>query len=331
MSNQALIRILKFALAFALIFWLAQKGILELAEIKSLFRPDILAVLTLLAGANLALANWRWIVLLNARGFNANFRSTYQLTLIGLFFNYALPGAVGGDVVKGFYVAQENPQRKMEAVTTVMMDRILGLYCMLGMAVASVFFDIPLILSNGTLRALGLATVGLFVGMTGFFMVVFSKRLTQVFKLERLLRALPMGTKFVQIFEAVHLYTHSRMAVAWSLALSLFSQLVAVAFIYAVGFMLGDHEVTAQTYLFAVPIGFIVSAIPILPAGIGVGQVAFSYLFRLHSHTDTSIGQTAITAYQILVFAWSILGAVFYLMRKKPNLDVGNARDARST
>jgi len=318
-------------LAFALIFWLAQKGILELSEIKSLFRPDILVVLTVLAGANLVLANWRWIVLLNARGFNASFKSTYQLTLIGLFFNYALPGAVGGDVVKGFYVAQENPQRKMEAVTTVMMDRILGLYAMVGMAVASVLFDVPLILSSGTLKALGLATVGLFVGMTVFFLIVFSRRLTQLFRLERLLHALPMGQKFVQVFEAVHLYTHSRAAVAWSLVLSLLSQLVAVAFIYAVGYMLGDHEVTVQTYLFAVPIGFIVSAIPILPAGIGVGQVAFSYLFRLHSHTDTSIGQTAITAYQILVFAWSLLGAIFYLMRKKPNLDVGHARDARPT
>ena len=330
MSNQALVRLLKFTLAFALIYWLTQKGLLEIAEVKSLFRLDTILILTLLAAGNLLLANWRWIVLLNARGFGATFGSTYQLALIGLFFNYALPGAVSGDVIKGFYVAQENPQRKMEAVTTVMIDRILGLYCMVGMALASIFLDIPLLLSSPAMKAFGLATAGLFLGMTVFFMIVFSKRLTRGFQLEKRLKKLPMGGKFHKIFEAVHLYSHSRGAVIWALVLSLLSQLVAVAFVYAVGYLLGDEQVGVQTYLFAVPIGFIVSAVPILPAGIGVGQVAFSYLFRVHSHTDTSIGQTAITAYQIVTFALSLLGAIFYLLRKKPTFDVNDARDAGS-
>ena len=44
----------------------------------------------------------RWQLLLRAQGIKLSMGRTAQLTLIGNFFNIALPGAVSGDFVKAF-------------------------------------------------------------------------------------------------------------------------------------------------------------------------------------------------------------------------------------
>ncbi len=75
---------------------------------------------------------------------------------------------------------------------------------------------------------------------------------------------------------------------------------------------------TFNAILFAVPMGFLVTALPIAPAGVGVGQVAFAYLFQAYLQSDTQFGANSITAYQLSAVAWAIVGAFLYLRRKKP-------------
>jgi uncharacterized protein (TIRG00374 family) len=306
-------RALKFVLAFALIAWLIQKGNLALPQLERLWRGDIVAELLLLAGINLVLANWRWMVLLKARHFPSNPFSTFRLTLIGLFFSYALPGSVGGDFIKAYYVAQDHFDRKVEAVMTVFVDRIIGLYCMLAMALFSMVLDRSLILADPSLRALAALTFGSFLALTMFFGIVGARPP----KIKEWLGRLPLGPTLAKIYDAFELYSSTPWALVNAFLLSLASQIVAVFFIFAVGWFL-DSPIPINTYLFAVPIGFIVSAIPISPAGIGVGQLAFAFLFHIHSRTDSPIGQVAVTAYQVAFLIWGLGGAVFYLLRKKP-------------
>jgi hypothetical protein len=84
---------------------------------------------------------------------------------------------------------------------------------------------------------------------------------------------------------------------------------------------MGVTELPFSMYCFLVPIGVIVQALPISPAGIGVGQAAFFFLFNLSLGKESQIGPTAITTMQILQFVWGIVGAFFYLQRKKPVLE----------
>lgn len=318
-------RILKFAFALGLVVWLLKKGQINLHDLQALAHPMIATGLLSLVALNLALANWRWMVLLRTRDFDASFLTTFPLTLIGLFFSYALPGSVGGDVIKAFYVAKENPERKMAAVTTVLADRVIGLYCMLCMAVASVFMDVDLILQNRNLKVLACVLIGAFVMISVGLMAVFSKRVQNWTQLERRLPRMPMGHKLYRAYHSFHLYTHNRLGLLKAFLLSLVSQVIAILFIYVVGHILGE-TIGFKTYLFAVPIGFMISAIPISPAGIGVGQMAFAYLFRAHSGVVSNVGETAITAYQITLFIWSLVGCAFYLLRKSPHLTPAQAK-----
>ena len=63
-----------------------------------------------------------------ARGFLKEYWETYsalKLTLVGLFWNNVLPGSVTGDFVKMYYIGKLHPDKKAEAYTTVMIDRIV--------------------------------------------------------------------------------------------------------------------------------------------------------------------------------------------------------------
>jgi glycosyltransferase 2 family protein len=66
-----------------------------------------------------------------------------------------------------------------------------------------------------------------------------------------------------------------------------------------------------------VPLGFIIMALPISVAGVGIGQAAFFFLFKAYTGHESQIGPNGITAYQLLQLALGLIGAVMYLQRRK--------------
>ncbi len=311
------LRLGKFILAFGLVFWLISRGLLDLSLLGQLLQGEIVLVLLGLAGLNLILANWRWTLLLRARGFSLGFLKTFPLYLIGLFFNYALPGAIGGDVVKAYYLTKDHPRRKIEAVTTVAMDRILGLYAMVLLALVAILVDGALVFGDGKMQWVALLALSLFLGMTLFFILAFSRWLRDRPFVQVQVKRWPGGSTLLGLYESIHAYREHGPVLLGTLGLSLLSQTVAVLFMWFVGQSLGYTEVSWITYLFAVPTGFMLSALPISPAGVGVGQVAFLFLFNLHMGAPTDLGPAVITAFQIALFVWGLVGAGFYLMRKQ--------------
>jgi uncharacterized membrane protein YbhN (UPF0104 family) len=63
----------------------------------------MLAVVILLA-IQPAVTAWRWNLFLRAQAIGIPYLQDFGLTMIGLSFNVAIPGAVGGDLIKGYYV-----------------------------------------------------------------------------------------------------------------------------------------------------------------------------------------------------------------------------------
>ena len=52
---------------------------------------------------------YRWYYLLRAVGVPATYWESVRLSYIGFFFNSAVPGLTGGDLVKAFYIARQSP------------------------------------------------------------------------------------------------------------------------------------------------------------------------------------------------------------------------------
>jgi uncharacterized membrane protein YbhN (UPF0104 family) len=73
-----------------------------------------------------ALQIWRLIIMLQVQGVPLSYWTSTKLTFAGNFFNFALPGTTGGDLIKAYYLTLYTPL-KTEAVTTVFLDRAIGL------------------------------------------------------------------------------------------------------------------------------------------------------------------------------------------------------------
>src|SRR5579871_3955915 len=89
--------VLKLLLGAAILVWMAASGKLNFPEIAHSMSnwPLMLAILGLTYGQAAILA-WRWRRLLDAQDIHLSFRRSWGLTMIGLLFNVAIPGAVGG-------------------------------------------------------------------------------------------------------------------------------------------------------------------------------------------------------------------------------------------
>ena len=312
MKSQFLKTALKFLFAAAIIGWLASTGKFDFKAMEKLVSFPIIALGLTLTLVNIFFTNERWLSLLKSQNLNLDRWVATKLTLIGLFFNFVVPGGVGGDLVKGYYASAQNPNSKLSTAVSVAMDRLLGLYTMILMALLAFLFEWSLLLKQSKLMWVFMALLAIFILFSGFWMVVFSRRAGSSGLLERILMALPKGTHFKHLFKSFNSYSHNKSLMFKSLALSFIAQIIGILFFVAMGRFMG-FQVSLATYFFVVPIGFIVTAIPISPAGVGVGQAAFYYLFNLAMGETTSLGTATITAMQLFQFSLGLVGAWFFI------------------
>lgn len=78
----------------------------------------------------------RWWLLLRAQSIHIGILATFRLHFIGLFFNNIMPSSIGGDLLKGWYVTKHT-HRRLEGALSVAVDRVVGLTGLVVMAVAA--------------------------------------------------------------------------------------------------------------------------------------------------------------------------------------------------
>lgn len=316
-----MITVFKILFASALIYWLVQKGVLSTEKLRLVSSPLLVSTSLFLVLAQLLLNNWRWSVLLRSQGLAATARKVFPLTMIGVFFNYVMPGGVGGDVIKGYYLLHDFPEHRAEGVASILMDRILGFFMMIFTGVFAILLNWNIVFSSAALTRLAVF-VSLF--FLCFFLVLFLALTPWFLNLtlvEKAFKVMPLGAKFRKLFHNIHAYHRSPVALLQACGLSLVAQCLMVLNVFMIGNTLLPGQVPVIAYFFVVPLATVVTALPIAPAGVGVGQTAFLFLFHLYSENAGEIGPVAATALQVFSFVWGLAGAFFYLRRnssKKP-------------
>jgi len=316
-AKNLLIQVLKIVFSVGLIFWLVQSGKLNFKALLNLLQPQYLALAAVLVGANMYLTSERWRMLLQTQGHHIPSWPAFKFTMIGIFFNFAVPGGVGGDLVKAFYFAKDFPEQKMTAATSVLMDRVLGLYAMIAMALFAMIFDYQTVQSNESLRLLWTLILVLFVCATLGLGLVFSKKIYDGGHFKKLLQKLPLHDQTTKIYESLHMYGRNYKYLLSSIAISLIAQTFSILFMILAGYASGANDVAWGTYFLVAPLGFMATAIPVSPAGVGVGQAAFYFLFNVYTGHPSDLGPTTITALQVAQFIFGLLGAFFYMQRKE--------------
>lgn len=247
-----------------------------------------------------------------------------KITFVSNFFIHALPlGTSGGDALKAWYVARDTP-RKHEAVTTILVDRVVGvvgLVLLSGLMVV-VQWNNPALASWGEAAVarpwmnalsprglIGLLLAGLVLGGG----VYFSRWARRVLRLEAILARLPLAGHLQRLDQAVFEFRNHRRRVAACLVLAVVLQLWSVMAVFLSGWALGmvhsDPWKAFPVYLAYVPICFLCGALPL-----GVMEVIYVQLFARAAEVGTEAAALSLSLLSRLIqLAWALPGGLAIL------------------
>jgi uncharacterized protein (TIRG00374 family) len=84
------------------------------------------AVAAYFAGLGITIVRWWYLV--RALGIDFSLRESFRLGFLGFLFNLAPMGILGGDLLKAVMLGRHQPAHRAEALVTVFVDRVIGLY-----------------------------------------------------------------------------------------------------------------------------------------------------------------------------------------------------------
>ena len=269
------------------------------------------------------IVNSRWWWLMRANGLGVGFFETQRFAWIGLFCSNVLPGATGGDIVKAVFIVRRCSGDKVRAVVSVVVDRIVGLLSLLtvcSLSVPLVFNRFPLFAGVIWLCALGVVAVAA---------LLLSPRLRRLLRFEALVQRLPLriATVATDIDHALLQYrAHLSGIGVWILVSPLTYSLFCLS-VFLMDRALGVGLSLAD-YFVIVPVAAVAQAIPIAPAGWGIGEAAYGALIgkfgaaALPGVADAEqMMRTRGVALSVLhrthVMIWSLAGGVLLLVDRQ--------------
>ena len=246
----------KAAVAAVLITWMIKTGRLDIKSLAGAFRhKGLLLGAAALCYGQIFVTGIRWHLLLISQGVRLKFKDTLALNMIGTLFNTVIPGAVGGDVMKGYYLSRRAPGRRTQALTTLLIDRVVGLLALLLVSILAASWNSDLVRqSHGIQVLLAIAAAGLAAGVGGFAVaLVLGNRLLSIIE--------PLAARFrpVLIFQKVLLaiiqYQHHKDILALSVLISLFNHGLGIGMFYLCAQALGTApaNMNIAQFLLVVP------------------------------------------------------------------------------
>ena len=310
--------ILKLSLVVGIIYYLVSSERLNFEKLRLLLQSPAILLGTSLTLALLVvpLTAFRWWLLLRAIGLKVQIKNATLLTWIGNFFNVTLPGAVSGDLVKGFYIIrqQEEGSEKTKVFTSLIIDRFVGLFGLIVMAFVAMMLHINALIMQDNLLPLVWMISGLFIGTIFFYIIVLFPFTAEKDPFLRLFRKIPGGTFLSKIYTAFKIYEKHKKTLIYTLGISVVIQTTVAFLFYQMSSLIGIKEMSLASQLFIMPIGLITVAVPIAPGGIGVGHVAFDRLYHLFGVVG---GADVFNLFVIVQLAIYLLGGIPYVLYKQ--------------
>jgi hypothetical protein len=311
--------LLKFGFAGAIIYWLIQKGSLDFSLLLKCFDHKVNWLIGIgIIFIHIFLTSYRWKILLEIKTEKkVPMAKALNLTWIGLFFSSLLPGAVTGDLIKLVYAfdLDRKSLNKTFLVTSVFIDRVVGLLGILALlGISSIIFYSDLVNTSPEVKYLVHVNFLIFlIGMSALLTLFLPVKIQNII-LSWTNKIPILGKKIAKTFEQLWLIGKHKIVVIKAFFISLFTQtLIVISF----WIMISPFLTTDIPFKFAfsfIPLGFVSIAIPISPAGIGVGHAAFNTLFKFYGIEG---GASLFNIFFITSLSINLLGVFPYLLAGK--------------
>jgi hypothetical protein len=293
-------------------------GPAELWRHLSLLPATVFALSVGVMGLTLVLGILRWRMVLDVHGLRLPWGRAAEISFVAHFFNSFLLGSTGGDLMKAYYAARETHHKKPEAVVTVFVDRLIGLWAMLLFAGAMMLPNASLLFAHTRLRALAALILAMLAACTLVVALAFWGGVSKAWTGARAwLRRLPKGEWLERLLESCREFGRKPGFVLRALGLSMVLNAVCVLQVMVLGWGL-RLSIPPVALLVIVPMIICISALPITPSGLGVRENLFVFMLA-----DPSLHVPAAAALSLSLLAyagslfWSIAGGGVYLMFKE--------------
>jgi glycosyl hydrolase family 47/lysylphosphatidylglycerol synthase-like protein len=119
------------------------------------------------------LATVRWQILLRIQGIWISWLQAGAIVIIGLFFNQFLPGGVGGDAMRLYFIFKQAPRKKIAATLSIAMDRLFGLLTVVFLAGMSFSLRFSWLARSGPSRHIAYVALILLSASLAFVILLF--------------------------------------------------------------------------------------------------------------------------------------------------------------
>jgi hypothetical protein len=216
----------------------------------------------------------RWWLLLRTQQVHISIWAAVRLHFLGLFYNNCIPGSVGGDLVRAWYVTKHT-ERKFEAALSVFVDRFIALVSSLIMAGFCWFVllkDVKLPAGGQKFSMVIVWAVVIIAAAVGLVAILpVGRRLYgKAYQL-----GLTMARKF---WIALVIYGRNPLTILAAVGLTLLLQGIVITGFWLIGRRIGI-EVSAKYYFVFFPLTWGFGAIPVSIGGAGVVEFGLAGLF----------------------------------------------------
>jgi glycosyltransferase 2 family protein len=214
-------------------------------------------------------------------------RRLFSLYMIGSFFSSFLPGVIGGDVVKAYYLNKDAKKISL-TLASVFMDRYLGYASLMCLGAAAFPFSLRYLGHSVYKWAMPLICVSFIAGSLFFFGLRLGRRFAVV-------------AEFYEYFSALK----SRKDVIFkAVLLSLSIQVIGFSTVALLSRAMGEHIPLLLLYAF-LPIVITIATLPISISGLGVREGSFVVLLGL-----IKVPPETATSLSLAWFFSSVLGSL---------------------
>lgn len=287
----------RFLLTWSQRHWLWLKWLVALAVLGFLFylHGETLRQLTerriewgyflaafAVAAVSIGLTFVRWYLLVWAQDIPFKLRDAFRLGFLGYLFNYVAPGSVGGDFIKGIWIAREQPARRTVAIATIVFDRILGLVALFMVGALASLLPLPLLDRPEMKTIVAVLWGGTLAGTLGLLVMLHPATIRSRWW-KRLVSRGRIGRIIAALVQAIALYQSRPRVVVAGVGISIVGHVGILSAFYLCALAL-HASATMPSYsehLLFIPAAEVVGVVIPLPGGVGALEGAVMYFYGL--------------------------------------------------
>ena len=264
----------------------------------------------------------RWWILTKTQAIVISFSAAVRLQFLGLFYNNFLPGAVGGDLIRAWYVTKHT-EKKFEAVLSVFVDRVIGLASTL--IIACFFYTVFL---RGQASQLNLRPKTELIDQIAQNKHIFLYVLGALLLLLAIFISNKQGRHALKTFisklalhgfsllnrlkKAALIYCTKPLAIFLAFVLTVFLQITTITAFWVLGKNLGIH-LSVQYYYVFFTMAWVIGSIPVSIGGAVVIEGVLAYMFIHLASVQPENALALVFAQRIVWMIVSLLGAAIHL------------------